>query len=50
MKEQPRTQIKHFRNSYFKYNMKRLEISQKLVYEKFYEHEIAAVDLPKFTS
>ena len=27
--------------------MKRLEIPQKLVYEKFYVHEIAAVDLWK---
>ena len=28
--------------------MKRLQIPQNLVYEKFYVHEIAAVDLSKF--
>ena len=27
--------------------MKRLQILQKLVYKKFYVHEIAAVSLPK---
>ena len=27
--------------------MKRLQITQKLVYEKFYVHEIAAVNLSK---
>ena len=39
MKEQPGTQIKHFRNSNFKHKMKGLEIPQKLVYDKFYVHE-----------
>ena len=47
MKEQPRTQVTHFRNSNFKHKMKRLQIPQKLVYEKFYVHEIAAVNLSK---
>ena len=28
--------------------MKRLQILQKLAYEKFYVHEIAAVNLSKF--
>ena len=39
MKEQPGTPVKHFRNSNFKQKMKRLEIPQKLVYDKFYVHE-----------
>ena len=37
MKEQPRTKVKHFRNSNFKHKMKRLQIPQKLVQEKFYD-------------
>ena len=28
----------HFRNSNFKHKVKRLQIPQKLVYEKFYVH------------
>ena len=36
-----------FRRSSFKYKMERSEIPQKLVYEKFYVHEIAAVNLSK---
>ena len=32
-------QITHFRNSNFKHKMKRLQISQELVYQKFYVHE-----------
>ena len=36
MKEQPRTEITHFGNSNSKHKMKRLQIPQKLVYEKFY--------------
>ena len=32
-------QVTHFRNSNFKHKMKRLQIPQKLVYEKFYAHE-----------
>ena len=39
MKEQPRTKVTDFRNSNFKRKMKRLQIPQKLVYEKFYVHE-----------
>ena len=35
------------RYSKFKHKMKRLQISQNLVYEKFYVHEIATVDLSK---
>ena len=35
----------HFWNSSFKHKMKRLQIPQKLVHEKFYLHEIAAVNL-----
>ena len=38
MKEQPRTEVTHFRNSNFKHKMKRLQMPQKLVYEKFYVH------------
>ena len=34
MKEQSRTQVEHFRN--FQHKIKRLQIPQKLVYEKFY--------------
>ena len=52
MKEQPRTQVMHFQNNNFKHKMKRLQISQKLVYEKYntymeqiYIHKIATVDL-----
>ena len=29
----------HFRDSNFKHKMKRLQISQKLVYKQFYVHE-----------
>ena len=36
MKEQPRTEVTHLRNSNFRHKMKRLLIPQKLVYEKFY--------------
>ena len=43
MKEQSRTKVAHFRNINFKHKMKRLQIPQKLVYKKFYVHEIAAV-------
>ena len=32
-------QVRDFRNSNFKHKMKRLQIPQKLVYEKFYEHD-----------
>ena len=32
-------QVTHFRNSNFKHEMKRLQIPQKLVYEKFYVHD-----------
>ena len=39
MKEQPRTQVKHFQNTNFEHKMKRLQISQKLVYGKFDVHE-----------
>ena len=39
MKKQPRTQVMHFWNSNFKHKMKRMQIPQKLVYEKFYVHE-----------
>ena len=38
MKEQPRT-FTHFRNTNFKGKMKKLQIPQKLVYQKFYVHE-----------
>ena len=37
----------HFQNSNFKHKMKILQILQKLVHEKFYLHEIAAVNLSK---
>ena len=37
----------HFRNCNFECKMKRLQIPQKLVYEKFYVHEISAVNLSK---
>ena len=53
MKEQPRIQVKHFRNSNFKHKMNKLQIPQKLVYEKFYVtkkfyvHEISSVNLSK---
>ena len=47
MKEQPRTKVAHFRNRNYKYKMKTLQIPQKLVYKKFYLHEIAAVNLSK---
>ena len=47
MKEQPRTQVTHFRNGHFKHKMKRQQIPQKHVYEKFYVHEIAAANLSK---
>ena len=47
MKEKPRTEVTHFRNSNFKHTMKRLQIPKKLLYEKFYLHEIAAVNLSK---
>ena len=45
MKEQPRTQVTHFWNSNFRHEMKRRQIPQKRVYEKFYVHEIAVVNL-----
>ena len=37
----------HFRNSKFKHKMKRLQIPQKVVYEKFYVHRIVTIDLSK---
>ena len=37
----------HFQNSDFEHNMERLQILQKLVYEKCYVHQIAAVNLSK---
>ena len=39
MKEQRRTQVTHFRNSNFRHKMRRLEIPQKPVHQKFYLHE-----------
>ena len=39
MKEQPKTQVKHFRGGNFKDKMKRLQIPQKHVCEKFYVYE-----------
>ena len=39
MKEQARTEVTHFWNSNFKCKMKRLQIPQKYVYEKFYVPE-----------
>ena len=42
MKQQPRTEVTHFRNSNFKHEMKRPQNQQKLVYEKFYVPENAA--------
>ena len=39
MKGQPRTELTYFRNSNFKHKMKRAQISQTLVYEKFYVHK-----------
>ena len=47
MKEQHRTKVTHFRNSNFKHKMDRLQIPPKPVYEKFYVHEIDAVNLSK---
>ena len=47
MKDQPRKKLRIFRNSNFKPKLKRLQIPQKLEYEKFYAHEIAAVNLSK---
>ena len=47
MKEKLRTEVTHNRNDNFKHIMKRLQIPQKLVYEKFYVHEIDAVNLSK---
>ena len=47
IKEQPTTHVTHFRNSNFQRKMKRLQIPQKLMSEKFYAHEIATVDLSK---
>ena len=47
MKGLPRTWVKHFRISNFKHKMKRQQIPQKPVYEKFYVHEITAVNLWK---
>ena len=35
MKEQPRTEVVHFRKSNFKHKMKRSQNPQKLVCEKF---------------
>ena len=42
-----RKQVTHNPNSNFKHKMKRLQIPQKLVYKKFYIHEIAAINLSK---
>ena len=42
-----RTQVTHNPNSNFKHKKKRLQIPQKLVYKKFYIHEIAAINLSK---
>ena len=42
-----RTKVTHFRNSNFKRKMKRMQIPQKFVHEKFYVHEIVAVNLLK---
>ena len=39
MKKQPRTYVMHFSNSNFNHKMKRQQIPQKLVHEKFYIHE-----------
>ena len=39
MKEQPRTTVTYFRNRNFKHKMKRLQIPQKHVYQKFCVHE-----------
>ena len=39
MKEQPRTEVTHFRYGNFKRKMKRLQLLQKLAYEKFYVHK-----------
>ena len=39
MKAQPRKQVTHFQNGNFNHNTKRLQIPQKLVYEKFHVHE-----------
>ena len=39
MKEEPRTKVTHLRNRNFKHKMKRQQISQKLLYEKFWVHE-----------
>ena len=47
MKDQPRKKLRIFRNGNFKPKVKRLQIPQKLVYEKLYVHEIAAVNLSK---
>ena len=45
MKEQPRT--RSVKIVVLNPKMKRLQIPQKIVYEKFYVHEIAAVNLSK---
>ena len=53
MKGKPRAKVTHFQNSNIKHKMKRLQIPQKLVNEKFYVHEkcyvhkIAAINLSK---
>ena len=47
MKYEPRTSVTHFRNSHFIRKMKGLRIPEKLVFKKFYVHEIAAVNLSK---
>ena len=47
MKEQPRTKVRHFRNSNFRNKMKRLQVWEKLVHEKIYLHEIDDVILSK---
>ena len=39
MKERRRTSVTHFRNNNFKHKMKRLQIPQKLLHEKFYVRE-----------
>ena len=52
MKEQPRTRVTHFRNSNFKHKMnfkscKNLCMKNVTYTKKFYEHEIAAINLSK---
>ena len=40
-------EVTHFWNSNFKYKTKRPQIPQKLVYKKFYVHDITAINLSK---